>query len=238
MRRRISYANVTATLALVFAMSGGALAANHYLITSTKQISPKVLKSLKGKNGAAGKIGATGAAGPTGASGPQGKEGPQGLTGPSTGPAGGALTGAYPNPTLASGSVTTSNFAAGAEAPIAANAESLGGTPASGYQTAAHWALVDKGGTIVSQSGGISVVSHTSGEYILDFGFSVVGHPILVTQSTRDNSFVGGVSTAPCGTTTESYPNCGGDPTTDVFVGTEDSADTGVSERSFYIVVL
>ena len=30
MRKRLSYANVTATLALVFAMSGGALAANHY----------------------------------------------------------------------------------------------------------------------------------------------------------------------------------------------------------------
>ena len=52
MRRRLSYANVTATLALVFAMSGGALAANHYLINSTKQISPKVLKKLTGKPGA------------------------------------------------------------------------------------------------------------------------------------------------------------------------------------------
>ena len=51
MRRRLSYANVTATLALVFAMSGGALAANHYLITSTKQINPKVLKKLTGKTG-------------------------------------------------------------------------------------------------------------------------------------------------------------------------------------------
>ena len=28
MRKRLSYANVTATLALVFAMSGGAMAAN------------------------------------------------------------------------------------------------------------------------------------------------------------------------------------------------------------------
>ena len=58
MRRRLSYANVTATLALVFAMSGGAMAANHYLITSTKQINPKVLKKLTGKTG---KTGATGA---------------------------------------------------------------------------------------------------------------------------------------------------------------------------------
>jgi Collagen triple helix repeat (20 copies) len=78
MRRRLSYANVTATLALVFAMSGGAMAANSYLINSTKQISPKVLKKLTGK---AGKTGANGAAGTTGATGPQGKEGQPGKEG-------------------------------------------------------------------------------------------------------------------------------------------------------------
>jgi hypothetical protein len=84
MRKRLSYANVTATLALVFAMSGGALAANHYLINSTKQINPKVLKSLKGnagKAGATGATGAAGAAGPTGATGGAGKEGPPGPAG-------------------------------------------------------------------------------------------------------------------------------------------------------------
>ena len=37
-RRRVSYANVAATLALVFAMTGGAYAAKQYVITSTKQI--------------------------------------------------------------------------------------------------------------------------------------------------------------------------------------------------------
>ena len=67
MRKRLSYANVTATLALVFAMSGGAMAANHYLITSTKQINPKVLKKLTGKPGKNGTAGATGATGQLGA---------------------------------------------------------------------------------------------------------------------------------------------------------------------------
>ena len=84
MRKRLSYANVTATLALVFAMSGGAMAANHYLITSTKQINPKVLKKLTGKAGKTGANGATGPAGSTGPAGPQGKEGSpgkEGLTG-------------------------------------------------------------------------------------------------------------------------------------------------------------
>ena len=46
MRRHVNYANIVATLALFFAMTGGALAAKHYLINSTKQINPKVLKKL------------------------------------------------------------------------------------------------------------------------------------------------------------------------------------------------
>jgi len=81
--RRLNYANVTATLALFFAMSGGALAAKHYLINSTKQINPKVIKALKGNRGPAGPQGAAGANGTSGANGANGKEGAQGLRGPS-----------------------------------------------------------------------------------------------------------------------------------------------------------
>jgi hypothetical protein len=74
-RSRLTYTNVAVTLALFFAISGGAMAAGHYLITSTKQISPKVLKALKG---AAGPSGAPGAAGVTGAQGPAGPAGARG----------------------------------------------------------------------------------------------------------------------------------------------------------------
>jgi hypothetical protein len=81
LRGRLSYANVVATFALFFAMSGGALAASHFLITSTKQIKPSVLKSLKGANGANGANGATGPAGPAGAQGAQGPAGPAGAAG-------------------------------------------------------------------------------------------------------------------------------------------------------------
>ncbi len=77
-RRHLSYANVVATLALLFAMSGGALAANHYLVNSTKQINPKVLKKLKGARGARGVAGANGAQGPAGSAGPAGPQGPTG----------------------------------------------------------------------------------------------------------------------------------------------------------------
>jgi hypothetical protein len=81
MRRRLNYANVTATLALFFALSGGALAAKHYVISSTNQINPKVLRALKGKTGPTGPAGANGANGTNGAPGTPGKEGSPGKEG-------------------------------------------------------------------------------------------------------------------------------------------------------------
>jgi Collagen triple helix repeat (20 copies) len=81
-RRRLCYANVVATLALVFAMSGGALAAGHYLLTSTSQVSPKVLKALKGQSGKTGPAGAQGAQGPQSAQGAHGEPGAVGPAGP------------------------------------------------------------------------------------------------------------------------------------------------------------
>jgi hypothetical protein len=80
-RLHLTPATAIATLALVFAMTGGAYAAGKYLITSTKQISPKVLKSLKGVAGAKGLAGATGPSGPAGPAGPGGA-GPAGPQGP------------------------------------------------------------------------------------------------------------------------------------------------------------
>ena len=77
-RKRLSYTNVLMTLALVFAMSGGAYAAGRYVITSTKQIKPSVLKQLQGKAGPAGKDGTNGTNGTNGA---QGEKGPAGASG-------------------------------------------------------------------------------------------------------------------------------------------------------------
>jgi len=81
MRSKLTYANIVATLALLFAMSGGAIAASHYLITSTKQFSPKVLSKLHGARGKTGAQGAQGAQGPQGVQGPKGDTGATGLTG-------------------------------------------------------------------------------------------------------------------------------------------------------------
>ncbi len=79
-RIHLSPATVIATIALVFAMTGGAYAASKYLITSTKQISPKVLKSLQGKAGARGATGPQGPAGTAGTGSP-GSQGPAGAGG-------------------------------------------------------------------------------------------------------------------------------------------------------------
>jgi len=83
MRRHLNYANVIATLALFFARTGGALAAKHYLINSTKQINPKVLKKLKGRTGRTGATGTAGLSGREGPAGPIRKEGASDDAGPS-----------------------------------------------------------------------------------------------------------------------------------------------------------
>lgn len=82
MRLRLpSPAMVVAVAALVVASTGSAIAAKHYLITSTTQISPKVLKQLRGAQGPAGPAGAAGKNGTSGTSGSNGANGSNGVNG-------------------------------------------------------------------------------------------------------------------------------------------------------------
>lgn len=82
-RRNFGIPGVVSAIALVLAVAGGAYAAQKYVITSTKQIKPSVLKQLKGKVGPAGPQGSAGEKGAAGATGPAGPQGPPGGAGSS-----------------------------------------------------------------------------------------------------------------------------------------------------------
>jgi len=75
LRRNLNATTVIAVLALAFAMTGGAWAASKYVITSTSQIKPSVLKKLKGKAGPQGSPGANGQPGAAGSKGGNGSNG-------------------------------------------------------------------------------------------------------------------------------------------------------------------
>jgi hypothetical protein len=82
--KRPSPALVVSVIALVFSMTGGALAVQSYVITRIGQIRPAVLAQIRSKAAAAQPTVVAGPAGAAGSSivGPEGRQGATGLTGP------------------------------------------------------------------------------------------------------------------------------------------------------------
>ncbi len=147
------------TLALMFAMTGGAYAAKKYLITSTKQISPNVLKSLQGKVGSSGAQGPVGPQGSAGAKGDPGEKGASGEKG-APGAAGTSVT----NSAVAAGNPIKCEERGGAEFKVGSGAGTFacngkegspwvaGGTLPSGQTETGEWATIGPaaGGTPIT----------------------------------------------------------------------------------------
>jgi hypothetical protein len=116
-----------------------------------------------------------------------------------------------------------------------------GATGAAGPSGASNvkWALVKADGTIASQSGGLSVTSHSSGQYILDFGSAVNTKLIVASYGfASDSSVRGSLIAGPCGGTAEGFACASSNDTSHVIVRTYNPANAALEDHSFYVEVL
>ncbi len=126
------------------------------------------------------------------------------------------------------------------------SAGARGPTGPAGATAASKWALIGKDGNIVASSQPAPlVIQSSSGQYYVNWGSSVAGHPVIVSSSYRDAdpsargtvfaSICGGGTTgAPADTATCSTNN----NTSTVYVVTLNQANTLAASHPFYIAIL
>jgi hypothetical protein len=102
------------------------------------------------------------------------------------------------------------------------------------------WALVKMDGTLAAQSGGLTVSSHSTGQYILDFG-SASNTKLIVASNgfASDSTTRGSIIAGPCGGTAEGFICPSANDTNHVIVRTYNNAANPVLEdHSFYVEVV
>jgi hypothetical protein len=106
--------------------------------------------------------------------------------------------------------------------------------------TAVKWALVRPDGGIAAQSGGITLSSHTTGTYVLNFGSTVTGKPILASGAFAGDGGSadrGETVAGPCGAGAEGL-NCA-TTNTNQGVQVETHNQLGaLADHSFYVAVI
>lgn len=145
----------------------------------------------------------------------------------------------------ATNAINATNAANAASAAVAANADKLDNLDSTAFQPKVRWALIDSAGTIVSQSGGISVASSSGGGYYLNFGEALTGKGISATvrydgtgglnDGEITTSVCGGAFLAPETDATFCVP-AGTNNANHLWVFTSNSAGTEAA-RDFYVAV-
>ena len=111
-----------------------------------------------------------------------------------------------------------------------------------GLQRQARWAVIGDDGTILAQSGGLTVTVAAAGNYVVGFGESVAAKAIVATPAitTADTALRGTLAVGICGGGTAGLTFCplGMDTDQFVLVGTANPANTLAASHAFFIAVL